>query len=117
VERLEAVRSLGHSVDPPENQGGISQVELCQPIEHGLVEDVALVTGLERATQGAFVQVAHAPGRIAADFEAPVGVVDELLFGGKIGVLLRHGSYNSIGPFLVVPPIAHPAVFCVTPRA
>jgi len=27
-------------------------------------------------------------------------VVDEFLFGGKIGVLLRHGSFNSTGRVL-----------------
>jgi hypothetical protein len=31
-------------------------------------------------------------------------VIDEFLFGGKIGVLLRHGSFNSIGP----PESTHP---------
>jgi hypothetical protein len=45
------------------------------------------------------VKVSHPPSRVAAVLETPVGVLDEVLFGGKIGVLLRHGSYNSIGPF------------------
>ena len=83
----------------PNTERGVAEVELGQPVDDGLVEDVALVAGLEGAPEGALVEVAHPPSRIAADLEAPVGVLDEVLFGGKIGVLLRHGSYNSIGPF------------------
>src|SRR6185503_13220663 len=71
--------------------------ELGQPVDHGFVEHVPLVARLERPAEGALVEVSHPPGRIAADLETPVSVLDEVLFGGKIGVLLRHGSYNSIG--------------------
>ena len=76
---------------------GVAEVELGEAVEHGLVEHVALVPGLEGAAERALVQVAHPPGGVAAHFEAPIGVIDEVLFGGKIRVLLRHGSFNSIG--------------------
>ena len=99
VERLEAVGGLGHAVDAAEHERGVAEVELGQPVDHGFVEHIALVAGLKRPAEGALVEVAHPPSRIAADLETPVGVLDEVLFGGKIGVLLRHGSYNSIGPF------------------
>ncbi len=99
VERLQAVGGLGHAVDAPEDERRVAEVELGQSVDHGLVEHVAFVAGLERPPEGALVEVAHPPRRVAADFETPVGVVDEVLFGGKIGVLLRHGSYNSIGRF------------------
>ena len=109
VEGLQAIGGLGHAVDSTEHQGGVAEIELGQPVDHGLVEHIALVAGLERAPEGALVEVAHPPGRVAADFEAPIGVLDEVLFGGKIGVLLRHGSFNSIGRFSTVPPARPPA--------
>ena len=91
--------SLGHPVDATEHERGVAQVELGQPVDDGLVEHVALVARLKSAAEGALVEVAHPPGRVAADLETPVGVLDEVLFGGKIWVLLRHGSFNSIGRF------------------
>jgi hypothetical protein len=42
------------------------------------------------------LRIRQAASRLTS--ETPVGVVDEFLFGGNIGVLLRHGSYtDSIG--------------------
>ncbi len=60
VEALEAVGGLGHPVDATEHQRGVAQIELGEPVDDRLVEDVALVAGLERAAEGALVQVAHA---------------------------------------------------------
>ena len=68
VERLEAVGSLGHPVDSPEHEGGVAEIQLRQPVDHGFVEHVAFVARLERAAEGALVEVAHPPSRIAADF-------------------------------------------------
>ena len=123
VERLEPVGCLGHPVDAAEDQRCVAEVELGQPVDHGLVEHIALVARLKGAAEGALVEVSHPPGRVAADLETPVGVLDEFLFGGKIGVLLRHGSFNSIGLFLHPPPTRIPTpprgrtdLPCHTPR-
>ena len=108
VERLQPVGRLGHAVDAPEHQGGVAEIQLCQPVDDGFVEDVALVSRLEGAAEGALVKVSHPPRRITAYLEAPVRVLDEFLFGGKIWVLLRHGSFNSIGGSLQLLPDREP---------
>ena len=71
VERLQPVGRLGHPVDAAEHQRGIAEVELGQPVDHGLVEHIALVARLKRAAEGALVEVSHPPSRIAADLETP----------------------------------------------
>ena len=48
-------------VDAAEDQGGIAEIELGEPVDQGLVEHVALVAGLEGAAEGGFVEVAQLP--------------------------------------------------------
>ena len=61
-----------------------------ETIHQGLVEHIALVTSLNGAAQGAFVDVAQLPGVGSTGLETPVGVVDVGLFVCEIGVLLCH---------------------------
>ena len=77
-------------VDAAEHQRHVAQIELGEPVEHGLVEHIALVAGLEGAAERAFVQATHLPRVDLALLEAVVRVVDELLLSGEIGVMLRH---------------------------
>ncbi len=86
------VGSLGMAVDPAEHQGGIAQVEVGEPVDHGLVEHVTLVARLERAPEGALVQVAHLPRVDAAALEALISEVDASLLVFEIRMLLRHGA-------------------------
>ena len=62
VEALDGLGTLGVAVDATEHERGVAEVELGEPVDHGLVEHVALVARLERAAEGALVQVAHLPG-------------------------------------------------------
>ena len=100
-------RALGVAVDPPEDEGGVAEVEVGQPLDQGLVERVALEAGLERAAEVGLVEVTEPPRRRPGAFEALVGVIDVRLLVGEFGVLLRHassagdvekGSCNCIGP-------------------
>ena len=90
---VEALRRLGRrlaAVDAAEHEGGIAEIELGETVEDRLVEHVALVAGLERATERAFVKTAHLPRVGLALLEAAIGEVDELLLSGEIRVVLCH---------------------------
>ncbi len=89
VEALDA-RTVVGPVDAAEDERGIAQIELREPVEDGLVEHIALVAGLEGATERALVETTELPGVDLALLEAAVGEVDELLLSGKIRVMLRH---------------------------
>ena len=56
VEALERVGPLRVAVDPAEHQRRVAEIELGQPVDQGLVEDIALVARLERATEAASVR-------------------------------------------------------------
>ena len=53
---LASSRRLGVAVDPAEDQRGIAEVEVGEPVEQGLVEHVALEAGLERAAEAGLVR-------------------------------------------------------------
>ena len=78
------------AIDTSKDKRCIAQIELGEAIDQGLVEDVALVTGLSGAAQRAFVDVAQLPGVGSTGLETPVSVVDIGLFVCEIGVLLCH---------------------------
>ncbi len=61
VERLGGVRALGVAVDAPEDEGRIAEVEVGEALDQGLVERIALESGLERATEIGLVEVAQTP--------------------------------------------------------
>jgi hypothetical protein len=97
VEALDLVGRLGEAVDATEHERCVTQIELGEPVDQGLVEHVALVAGLERAAERRLAQVAQLPRVGTALFEAVVGVVDVRLLLGKVGMLLRHGSEKPTG--------------------
>ena len=92
VEALGGLRALGVTVDATEHQRGVTEVEVGEPLDQGLVEGVALEAGLERASQIGLVEVPQPPRRLAGALQALVGVIDVGLFGGEFWVLLRHSS-------------------------
>jgi hypothetical protein len=99
VEALDLVGALGVSVDATEHQCGVAEVELGEPVDQGLVENVSLVPRLESTAESGFGQIAQLPCVDAALLETRVGVVDECLLFGEIGV--RRGHVGScIWPFL-----------------
>ena len=91
---LNGRRFVERPVDATEHQGHVAQVELGETIEHGLIEHIAFVSGLERAAERALVEATHLPGIDLALLEAVVGVVDERLLSGEIGVMLRHENWG-----------------------
>ena len=106
VERLGRGRALGVAVDTPEDESGVAEVEVGEPLDQRLVEGVALEPGLERAAEVRLVEVAQTPSGLPRPLEAFVGVIHVGLLGRQFGVLLRHsvceqvakrGSGNSIG--------------------
>ena len=92
VEALGGGRALGVAVDAPEDERGVAEVEVGQPLDQGLVERVALETGLERAPEVGLVEVSEPPRRRLGALEALVGVIDVRLLVGEFGMLLRHSS-------------------------
>ena len=90
VEALDG--ALDEAVDPAEHQRRVAEVEVREAVHHRFVEDVALVTGLERAAEGALVQISQLPGIGAAALEALVGEIDVRLLVVEVGVLSGHGE-------------------------
>ena len=97
MEALGGLRALGVTVDAAEHQGGVTEIEVGQALEQGLVERVALEPGLERASEIRLVEVPQPPRRLAGALQALVGVIDVGLFGGEFWVLLRHSSRGGKG--------------------
>ena len=85
-----ACHGVAVAIDTSKDKRCIAQIELGETIHQGLVEHIALVTGLNGAAQRAFVDVAQLPGVGSTGLETPVGVVDVGLFVCEIGVLLCH---------------------------
>ncbi len=108
VEALEPVGRLRVPVDPPEDQRGIAEVEVGQPLHQRLVERVALEAGLERAAEIGLGHVAHTPRRRTTGVQAVVRVIDVCLLCGKIRVLLGHNGtrqcYRPTGQLRIRPP-------------
>jgi hypothetical protein len=71
VEALDGVGRLGGAVDATEDQRGVAQVEVGEPLEECLVERVALEAGLERSAEIGLVQVPQAPGGFPTDTQTP----------------------------------------------
>jgi hypothetical protein len=99
VKTLDLLGALRITVDPAEDQCGITEVELRQAVDERLIEDVAFVARLESAAETGLGQVAQFPRIGSALLEARVGVVDEGLFFGDIGVRRGH-VVSCIRPFL-----------------
>jgi hypothetical protein len=96
VETLEPRVPLCGPVDPPEDEGGIPEVQLGEASEQLLVEGVALVAGLEGAAGARLIQVADAPGVGLGAFEAVVRSVDVGLFGLVVGVRMAHFGVHQL---------------------
>ena len=77
-------------VDPAEDQRGIAEVELGQPVHQLLVEGVPFEPRLERAARAGLGQRPDPPRVLLAALEAAVRVVDMGLFGGDVRVVLAH---------------------------
>ena len=88
MEALRAARMLGSTVDPPEHQRGVTEIELVEALDEGLVEGVALETGLHRAAEVRLIEVSQAPRRRLRRLQAVVGKIDVGLFGVQFWVLL-----------------------------
>ena len=97
VEALGGLRALGVTVDAAEHERGVTEVEVGEALEQGLVERVALEAGLERASEIGLVEVPQPPRRLPGALQALVGVIDVSLFGGEFWVLLRHSSRGERG--------------------
>ena len=96
VETLEPRVPLCGPVDPPEDEGGIPEVQLGEASEQLLVEGIALVAGLEGAAGARLIQVADAPGVGLGAFEAVVRSVDVGLFGLVVGVRMAHFGVHQL---------------------
>ena len=84
----EGRRLLGTTVDPPEHQRGVAEVEFVEPLDEGLVEGVALESGLHRAAEVGLVEISQAPRRRLRRLQAVVGKVDVRLLVVQFWVLL-----------------------------
>ena len=90
VEALERIRRLGVPVDAAEHERRVAEIEVGQPLDQGLVERIALETGLERAAEIGLGHVAHRQAASRLLFETVVSVIDVRLLFGEIRVLLGH---------------------------
>ena len=99
VETLHPVGTFGVAVDPAKDESCVAEVELRQTIDQRLVEDVAFVARLEGPAETGLGEVTKLPGVGPALLETRIGVVDEGLFLGEIGVRRGH-VVSCIRPFL-----------------
>ena len=98
VERLDPVRTLCTSVDTAEDQCIVTEVEIDETLDEGLVEHIPLVARLERATPPRFGKVTKFPCLFTTALEAVIGMVYMCLFVGEIRVLFTHrGDYRTEG--------------------
>ena len=102
-------RALDEAVDAAEHERRVAEVEVGQAVDQRLVEHVAFVPGLERAAEGALVEITELPGVFAAALEAAVGEVDVRLFVVEVGVLSGHERWFP-EPALTTSQVAEPGV-------
>ena len=85
------------TVDPPEDERGVSQVEAPQAVGDAVVHDLPLPAGLLGATPSDLDGVRQPGGRRAAGLEALVGALDVGLFGVEVGVIGHEGVDQAYG--------------------
>ena len=94
VEALQLVGAFRKAIDAPEHQSRVTQIELRQPIDESFVENVPFVTSLERSAKARLAEVAQFPGIGTAQLQAVVGVINERLLVGDVGVRCSHGRFG-----------------------
>ena len=90
-------RGVVLAVDAPEAQRGVAQLELGEPLEHGVPDDVALEARLLGAAPTHLDHRGHAGGRLPRRLEAGVGPIDVGLLGIEIGMCC-HGLLRGRPP-------------------
>ena len=90
VEALGPGVALDMTVDATEHERRLAEIEVGKTLEQGLVERVALETGLEGSSEIGLVEITQTPGGLSTLLEALVGVIDVGLLVGEIRVVLRH---------------------------
>lgn len=96
MEALDGLRSLGMPLDTAEHQRGITQIQLNQAVQQGLVEHIALVAGLKGSPESGLTQFSKLPRIQSRALEACVGVVDEGLLVCEVWVMLRHPVHAAV---------------------
>ncbi len=87
----------GVSVDPAEDQRGVADLEVGQPIADGLFDHVTLVAGLVRAAAADLGQPPQAKCLLTGPIEALVRMLDVGLLFGELGVLRHRPSRRGSG--------------------
>ena len=88
VEALDRIRAPSAlAVDAAEDERGVAEIELGQPVDERFVEDVALVAGLEGAADAdaGLGQATELPRVGPAAFQAVVRVIDVRLLVARSG--------------------------------
>ena len=85
-----AVGRGGLAVDPPEHQRRVAQLELGEPADDGLVDDIPLVAGLVGATPPHLGERPHPERVLAGTLQAPIRVVQVRLLRREVRVVGGH---------------------------
>jgi hypothetical protein len=87
----------GVTVDPPEHQRGVTDLEVGQAVANGLLDDVSLVAGLMRAAPPDLGQPSEPKGLLTGAIEAIVRMLDVGLLFGELGMLRHRPSRRGQG--------------------